>query len=113
VIASLARYHRKSLPKKRHDSWMPLIPEEKALVERLSLLLRLAVAMDRRPGGAVRKVMARCSRNKLKLQLEPIDVSDDLSLELWSLQTCAPLIQSAVGISLSSGLLRSAQPLAV
>ena len=113
VIASLARYHRKSLPKKRHDSWMPLTPEEKALVERLSLLLRLAVAMDRRPGGAVRKVMARCSRNKLKLQLEPIDVSDDLSLELWSLQTCAPLIQSAVGISLSSGLLRSAQPLAV
>jgi hypothetical protein len=36
-----------------------------------------------------------------------------LSLELWSLQTCAPMIQSAVGLSLHSELLRSRQPLAV
>ena len=113
VIASLARYHRKSLPKKRHESWSPLSQEEKTLVERLSLLLRLAVAMDRRPGGAVKKVVASCTSKQLKLQLEPIDVGDDLSLELWSLQTCAPMIQSAAGLSLRSELLRSRQPLAV
>ena len=112
VIASLARYHRKSLPKKRHESWSLLSAEEKALVERLSLLLRLAVAMDRRPGGAVKRVVASCRGNKLKLQLEPIDVGDDLSLELWSLQTCEPFLQDAVGISLRSELLRSPQPVA-
>lgn len=112
VIASLARYHRKSLPKKRHESWSLLSAEEKALVERLSLLLRLAVAMDRRPGGAVKRVVASCRANKLKLQLEPIDVGDDLSLELWSLQTCEPFLQDAVGVSLRSELLRSPQPVA-
>ena len=113
VIASLARYHRKSLPKKRHESWSPLTQDEKALVERLSLLLRLAVAMDRRPGGAVKRVVASCTVKQLKLQLEPIDVGDDLSLELWSLQTCAPFIESAAGLSLHSELLGSQQPLAV
>ncbi|MEE2695729.1 MAG: Ppx/GppA phosphatase family protein [Cyanobacteriota bacterium] len=113
VIASLARYHRKSLPKKRHESWSPLSHQEKALVERLSLLLRLAVAMDRRPGGAVKRVVASCTAKQLKLQLEPIDVGDDLSLELWSLQTCAPFIESAAGLSLHSELLGSQKPLAV
>ena len=74
---------------------------------------RLSVAMDRRPGGAVKTVMASCTGKELKLELEPIDVGDDLSLELWSLQTCGPLIQSAAGLSLRSELLCSQQPLAV
>ena len=69
--------------------------------------------MDRRPGGAVKRVVASCTPKQLKLQLEPIDVGDDLSLELWSLQTCAPFIESAAGLSLHSELLGSQQPLVV
>ena len=61
----------------------------------------------------MKRVVASCTVKQLKLQLEPIDVGDDLSLELWSLQTCAPFIESAAGLSLHSELLGSQQPLAV
>jgi len=42
IIASIARYHRKTLPKKRHESWQNLISkEDKTLVLEMSLILRL------------------------------------------------------------------------
>lgn len=105
VIASLARYHRRSLPKKRHESWLLLDRDQRRVVERLSLLLRLAVAIDRRPQGCVESVRARCSKGELKLQLKPMDPSDDLSLELWSLQTCAQTMLQATGMVLNSSVL--------
>ena len=50
IIASIARYHRKTLPKKRHESWQNLITkEDKTLVLEMSLILRLAAALDQRP----------------------------------------------------------------
>ena len=111
VIASLARYHRRSLPKKRHESWLLLDRDQRRVVERLSLLLRLAVAMDRRPQGGVESVRARCSKGQLKLQLKPIDPSDDLSLELWSLQTCDQAILQAAGMMLNCRVLTEPEDL--
>ena len=44
IIASIARYHRKTLPKKRHESWQNLISkEDKTLVLEMSLILRLSL----------------------------------------------------------------------
>ena len=110
VIASLARYHRRSLPKKRHQSWSLLDREQRRLVERLSLLLRLAVAMDRRPEGPVASLQAKCDGHSLSVLLQPTDTADDLSLELWSLQSCAPMIQQAAGVTLRSALLKASPP---
>ena len=109
VIASLARYHRRSLPKKRHDSWALLDRDQRRLVERLSLLLRLAVAIDRRPEGPVASLQAECSGSKLSIKLQPSDAADDLSLELWSLQSCAPVIEQAAAVQLRSGLLKASR----
>jgi exopolyphosphatase/guanosine-5'-triphosphate,3'-diphosphate pyrophosphatase len=41
IIANLAYFHRKSLPKKRHAHFVALSPAAQRLVRRLSLLLRL------------------------------------------------------------------------
>ena len=50
IIASVARYHRKTLPKKRHQAWQSLMSkEEKTLVLEMSLILRLAASLDQRP----------------------------------------------------------------
>ena len=111
VIASLARYHRRSLPKKRHESWLLLDRDQRRLVERLSLLLRLAVAIDRRPQGGVESLRARCNKGELQLQLQPSDPGDDLSLELWSLQTCSQAIQQAAGIALSCSVITEPEDL--
>ena len=76
VIASLARYHRRSLPKKRHQSWSLLDREQRRLVERLSLLLRLAVAMDRALRGqwpaSRRSVMATASAFCCSQPIQPM-----------------------------------------
>ena len=50
MIAAIARYHRRSLPKKRHESWQALpTRDNRRTVSEMSLLLRLAAALDRRP----------------------------------------------------------------
>ena len=54
IIASIARYHRKTLPKKRHESWQNLISkEDKTLVLEMSLILRLAASLDQRPDKVI------------------------------------------------------------
>ena len=37
---------------------------------------------------------------------EPVDADDDLGLELWSLETCAPVLRDAAGVVLNAGLVR-------
>lgn len=46
LIAMIARYHRKSPPKKNHPEFMSLDIRERILVTRLSAILRLANALD-------------------------------------------------------------------
>ncbi|MEM0981012.1 MAG: Ppx/GppA phosphatase family protein, partial [Cyanobacteria bacterium P01_H01_bin.58] len=53
VIANIARYHRKSFPKKKHDNFRHLITKHhRHMVNDLSAMLRIAVALDRRGIGA-------------------------------------------------------------
>ncbi|MEC4991703.1 MAG: Ppx/GppA phosphatase family protein [Oscillatoria sp. PMC 1068.18] len=88
VIANLARYHRRSKPKKKHDNYKNL-PNKKYrhLVEQISAILRLAVALDRRQIGAIKQVNCHYQTDKreVRLQLIPADSNDDCSLELWNL----------------------------
>ncbi|MEO0970499.1 MAG: Ppx/GppA phosphatase family protein, partial [Cyanobacteria bacterium J06639_18] len=57
IIANLARYHRKSAPKKKHENYRNLIHKEhRELVSQLSSLLRIATALDKRQNGAIAKV---------------------------------------------------------
>ncbi|MBE9126356.1 MULTISPECIES: Ppx/GppA phosphatase family protein [unclassified Coleofasciculus] len=88
TIANLARYHRKSTPKKKHENYKNL-PSKKhrQIVNQLSAILRLAVALDRRQIGAISQV--RCHYypevKELYLHLIPTHPNDDCALELWSL----------------------------
>lgn len=89
VIANLARYHRRSSPKKKHDNYNNL-PNKyyRHLVKELSALLRLAVALDRRQIGAISQI--RChylpEDKELCLRLVPVDPNDTCALEVWSLE---------------------------
>ncbi|WP_189101003.1 Ppx/GppA phosphatase family protein [Deinococcus knuensis] len=54
LIAQLARYHRKSVPKPSHAEFMALGAGDRARVTRLAAVLRVADGLDRSHGGAVR-----------------------------------------------------------
>ena len=102
MVAAMARYHRRSLPKKRHEAWQLIDGrEQRRTVAAMALLLRLAVALDRRPQASVAGIQVRLEETScLSIQLEPMAAELDLSLERWSLQACAPAVQEAAGVSL-------------
>ncbi len=45
IIAMTARYHRKSLPKPQHLDYMAIPPEQRAIINKLSAILRLACGL--------------------------------------------------------------------
>ncbi|MEN9206119.1 MAG: Ppx/GppA phosphatase family protein [Thermostichales cyanobacterium SZTDM-1c_bins_54] len=88
IIANIARYHRKSPPKRKHPNFQALTEERhQRLVCQLSALLRLGVALDRRRSGMVQWV--RCEpdlpRGILRLILKPSQAGDLCQPERWSL----------------------------
>lgn len=113
MVAAIARYHRRSLPKKRHESWQ-LIEGRPArhTVASMALLLRLAAALDRRPQAVIACLQVQPPEGPqpgnglLPIVLQPIEPCNgqepiDLSLERWSLQACSGAVQEACGFELS------------
>jgi exopolyphosphatase / guanosine-5'-triphosphate,3'-diphosphate pyrophosphatase len=88
TIANLARYHRKSSPKKKHESYRSLgSKQHRRYVDLLNPILRLAVALDRRQIGAVAYLDCRWNAQQrlLTLGLVPSNSQDTCELECWSL----------------------------
>ncbi len=103
VIANLARYHRKSPPKKKHENYNNLASHKhREMVAQLSPLLRLAVALDRRQIGAIKAV--RCEYNskkkELHLHLHSANPDDNCELELWSLNEKKGVFEAEYGVKL-------------
>ena len=67
----------------------------------MALLLRLAAALDRRPEPVVAELRVSASIGQLNLELIPERLNQNLSLEKWSLESCAELVHEASGVSLS------------
>jgi exopolyphosphatase / guanosine-5'-triphosphate,3'-diphosphate pyrophosphatase len=104
AIANLARYHRKSNPKKRHDNYRNLTSKRyRRIVEQLSPLLRLAVALDRRQIGAIASVELKPSleRQDVRLILKAANPNDDCSLERWSIDYKKSSFEGEYGVTLT------------
>ena len=88
IIANIARYHRKSQPKRRHENYSSLPSKhERKIVDHLSAILRIAVALDRARSGAIASVTSTYDRaaKKLILRLQPVERDNSCELELWNL----------------------------
>jgi exopolyphosphatase/guanosine-5'-triphosphate,3'-diphosphate pyrophosphatase len=107
VIANLARYHRRSKPKKKHDNYNNLPSKQhRQLVDQVSPLLRLAVALDRRQIGAIHQVQCEYlpEQKELHLHLQPSHPQDDCSLEIWSLNDKKDVFEAEYGVKLVAHL---------
>jgi exopolyphosphatase/guanosine-5'-triphosphate,3'-diphosphate pyrophosphatase len=88
IVANLARYHRKSKPKKKHENYQNLLNKsQRQMVSELSAIMRLAVGLDRRQIGAIAQVdcVYDAPTKTLALHLTPTHSDDPCELELWSL----------------------------
>jgi exopolyphosphatase/guanosine-5'-triphosphate,3'-diphosphate pyrophosphatase len=107
TIANLARYHRKSEPRKKHENYRRIANKRfRLFVDQVNPLLRLAVALDRRQIGAVKEIKLACDLKSqvCHLQIVPTQADDPCTLELWSLDYKKQPFESQFHVSLSVAL---------
>jgi exopolyphosphatase/guanosine-5'-triphosphate,3'-diphosphate pyrophosphatase len=97
LIATVARYHRKSLPKKKHEEFMRLTGADRQLVARLGGILRLADGLDRSRTGMVSIAEPDFSPSRLRLRLQGVG---DLSVEIYGATSKSDLFSEAFGLKL-------------
>ena len=69
VIANVARYHRGSTPKEKHDDYATLNQTDRETVRRLAAIVRLADALDRSHDGRVSDLRCTLAGRTLNLNL--------------------------------------------
>jgi exopolyphosphatase / guanosine-5'-triphosphate,3'-diphosphate pyrophosphatase len=106
TIANLARYHRKSIPRKKHESYSKLSDTHRKIVRQLSIILRLAVALNSRQTEAIKTVECKYDKEdkKLYLHLFPTDANDDCALELWNLNYTKLVFENEFGVKVVPAL---------
>lgn len=105
LVAQVARYHRRSHPKRSHPPYMALARERRDVVSRLAALLRLADALDREHRNAVADVEVRIGKRGVELRLAPAasrrrdgDGAAGLALERWAVERKSSLFEEAFGL---------------
>jgi exopolyphosphatase/guanosine-5'-triphosphate,3'-diphosphate pyrophosphatase len=80
IIAHIARYHRKSAPKQKHESFAALSPRARTIVRTGAALLRLADGLDRSHANVVRDLRCRVDGKEVKCTVK---TRWDAQLEIW------------------------------
>ena len=80
IMAHVARYHRRSTPKKRHAAYRGLKPEIQARIKKLSGILRVADGLDRSHFQNVTDMKVQLTKEALILT---IITQDEPHLEIW------------------------------
>ena len=80
LIANVARYHRRSVPNRKHDEFTALPEGSQRVISVLSALLRIADGLDRSQFSVVQNVEVKLG----KTVLITAQVSGDAELEIWA-----------------------------
>jgi exopolyphosphatase/guanosine-5'-triphosphate,3'-diphosphate pyrophosphatase len=96
LIAQIARYHRKSLPKRKHDAFQSLKEKDQVLVARLGGILRLADGLDRRRNGLVKSASCQFGGSTVTINLT---ATEDVSVEIFGANAKKDLFEKAFGSS--------------
>ena len=101
MVAAIARYQRKSLPKKRHEAWQALDDKEhRKIVLEMALILRMSVALDCRPIPVISCLKVFTKPSEVNIDLIPAANVINLDLEKWSLSNCISIVKDLTGADL-------------
>lgn len=97
MIATIARYHRKSLPKKYHHEYSVLNPRDRIIVSKLASFLRIADALDRGHSQLVEEIQTKVLKDRVVFQIRSkkearleklyFEKKKDLFVELFGIET--------------------------
>jgi exopolyphosphatase/guanosine-5'-triphosphate,3'-diphosphate pyrophosphatase len=94
LIAQIARYHRKSLPKRKHETFQSLKEKDQVAVARLGGILRLADGLDRRRNGLIKSVS--CLSDSVTVTIN-LAATEDVSVEIFGANAKKDLFEKAFG----------------
>jgi exopolyphosphatase/guanosine-5'-triphosphate,3'-diphosphate pyrophosphatase len=97
LIATVARYHRRRPPSKKHAPFAALPESSRRLVKVLAAHLRLADALDRSHRQVVRKLTLNLRGEAMRVALE---VDGDSELELWGAERRKALLEAVLGTTI-------------
>jgi exopolyphosphatase/guanosine-5'-triphosphate,3'-diphosphate pyrophosphatase len=102
IIALVARYHRKSAPKRSHADFSALGPKRRTIVKTLSAILRFAETLDRTHAQVVAGIELHDRGKEFLVKLR---TTGDAELELWAAHRQQEPLEQALGkpIRLSAG----------
>ncbi len=106
LIANVARYHRRALPKPKHENFVRLDKDSQELARKLSGILRVADGLDRAHMQNVR--IARCDTTHDTISLY-VDADANPQVEIWDALRKAELFEEAFGRTLSIHWSKSAE----
>jgi exopolyphosphatase/guanosine-5'-triphosphate,3'-diphosphate pyrophosphatase len=92
IIANVARYHRKSHPKLKHESCRMLSSEDQSVIRKLAAILRIADGLDRSHAAHVQRLKCRIDKRRLTIKLFH-SPAVRLSLEVWGAETKKDLFE--------------------
>jgi exopolyphosphatase/guanosine-5'-triphosphate,3'-diphosphate pyrophosphatase len=96
LVATVARYHRRGRPRRKHPEFGALRRADRRRVAVLAGHLRLADALDRSHRQIVRGLKVSGRGRALRLDLE---VTADAALELWAVPRRAELLERTLGVT--------------
>ncbi len=82
IIANVARYHRKSHPKIKHETFSLLSMDDKRVVTRLAAILRIADGFDRSHASFVQKVKVNIRGKNVQISLKPKS-NEHIEMAIW------------------------------
>ena len=89
VIATVARYHRRSVPALKHEEFTRLTPHLQRVVKILASLLRIADGLDRTHFSLVRALHVKLGK-QITIQ---VHLTGDAEMELWAAKSRADLFE--------------------
>jgi exopolyphosphatase/guanosine-5'-triphosphate,3'-diphosphate pyrophosphatase len=96
TVALVARYHRRSAPKRTHPEYMALPREGRMVVSKLAAILRVADALDRGHVQQVRNLRFEQDANELVIYVPGVP---DLTLERRALAGKTDLFEEVYGLN--------------
>lgn len=95
IIANVARYHRKSHPKLKHEGFIKLDGQSRELVKKLSGILRIADALDRSHKSLVEDLEINIKDKVFEINLK--SCKTEPTLEVWGANIRKTLFEESFG----------------
>ncbi|HEX6643752.1 MAG TPA: Ppx/GppA phosphatase family protein [Gemmatimonadales bacterium] len=97
LVALVSRYHRKSGPSRKDEDYGALPAPDRAIVRRLSGVLRVADGLDRGHTAIVESLTTTLTDTKLLIHVVPRYAGADLALECWGAARKADVLARVLG----------------